>query len=475
MSRRAASVAPTLIGGLAAVTTELTSDDTTDTTRNSLDTAEHPVEPGSAQRSNGTNGTQHANGRRRAAAATPATVDGQTEPTWRRRVGRAGLVYLFSRLCVMLGAAIVAAELGADKLKQQADFPDAPFVDPHYPQGIPSSALRTIMDVLTSWDGAWYLKIVRLGYPQHVQANVTFNVDDARAAFFPGYPSLVRIVDVILPGGDVLAALFVNFVLGFVAIWLVGLIARKLYDEAIAEKSMVLMALFPGSFVLSFAYSEALLITLAAACLWFLLERRWWWAGVFAALATMTRPNGLALVLACAVAAFLAIKRDRDWKSLIAVVLAPLGWIGFQLWLGVHSHEWGVWFRVQSEAWKEGTSFGWTALHRSVDAIAHPLSSPADLITAVSTVTMLVLLWMLWRYRLPWPIVAYIAGVLLLMLLPKTVTARPRFLYTAFPLLIPAAVYFHRRAKELWPYVVGACAAGIVGLTALYGVLGAIP
>ena len=58
---------------------------------------------------------------------------------------------------------------------------------------------------------------------------------------------------------------------------------------------------------------------------------------------------------------------------------------------------------------------------------------------------------------------AYIAGVLVLMLLPKTVTARPRFLYTAFPLLIPAAVYFHRRAREAWPYVDGACGAGIVG------------
>jgi len=97
------------------------------------------------------------------------------------------------------------------------------------------------------------------------------------------------------------------------------------------------------------------------------------------------------------------------------------------------------------------------------------------LFCAVFTATTLVLLWMLWKYHLPWPIVGYIAGVLLLMLLPKTVTARPRFLYTAFPLLIPAAVYFHRRGKELWPYVLSACAAGIVGLTALYGVLGAIP
>ena len=63
----------------------------------------------------------------------------------------------------------------------------------------------------------------------------------------------------------------------------------------------------------------------------------------------------------------------------------------------------------------------------------------------------------------------------LLMLLPSTVTARPRFIYTAFPMFIAAAVWFERDKRDWWPYVIGACSAGLVGLTALYGVLGAIP
>ena len=61
-------------------------------------------------------------------------------------------------------------------------------------------------------------------------------------------------------------------------------------------------AVFPGSFVLSFAYTEALLLVLAMACLWCLPTHRWVGAGVLAAFGTATRPNGLALVLACAVA-----------------------------------------------------------------------------------------------------------------------------------------------------------------------------
>ena len=72
--------------------------------------------------------------RHRATTATPAGPP--SRPGAGGSVGPA-LVYLFSRLCVLLGAAIVAAELGADRLKQQTDFPDAPFADPHYASGDP--------------------------------------------------------------------------------------------------------------------------------------------------------------------------------------------------------------------------------------------------------------------------------------------------------------------------------------------------
>ncbi len=395
---------------------------------------------------------------------------------WRGVVRKAGLVYLFSRLCVMVGAAIVAAELRADDNTVTANFPDAPFADPQYAsKAIPTSAVRPMLDVLTSWDGLWYLRIIRSGYPRSVQPNVTYDVSDARAAFFPAYPMLVRFVDRVLPGGDTTAALFTNFVLGAIAVLLVGVLARELFGIRVAERSMILMALFPGSFVLSFAYTEALLLALAAGCMWSLLKRQWVLAGVLAAIGTATRPNGIALIAACAIASFFAIRDRREWRSLVAPLLAPIGFIGFMLWIDAHTGERGVWFRVQTEAWGEGTSFGLTAIRRTLKAFTHPLTSPTNTITAVSVVTMVLLLWFLHKHRLPSYCNAYVAVVLLLMLLPSTVTARPRFLFTAFPLLIAAAVWFERDKRDWWPYVIGACSAGLVGLTALYGVLGAIP
>lgn len=409
----------------------------------------------------------------------PETASPPPSPMWHRALRKAGLVYLFSRVCVMIGAAIVATELRADVNQIKGSTTDvfpAVVADPHLAgHGIPSSAVSPMVDVLSSWDGVWYLRIVRDGYPRHVEPHVTYHVADARAAFFPAYPMLVRAVDTILPGGDTAAALAVNFVLGALAVLLLGVLARRLYGVEIAEKAMVLAAMFPGSFVLSFAYTEALLLVAAMACLWCLMDERWVAAGVCAAVGTATRPNGLALVLACAVGSIIAIRREREWRSLAAPVIAPLGFVVFQLWLGAHTGEAGVWFRVQSQAWGEGLSFGWTAVSKTFDAFIHPLTSPTNIVTAASVLATALLVWFAWHRRLPPVMVAYCVGVLGLMLLPNTVTARPRFLYTALPLFISAAAYLHTVRRDWWPYIIGACSAGLVGLTALYGVYGAIP
>ena len=334
-----------------------------------------------------------------------------------------------------------------------------------------------MLDVFTSWDGLWYLRIVRFGYPSFVPQNITYDDTEARLAFFPAFPHLVRIVDAVLPGGDTLAALILNLVLGAGFIVLVGLLARSWFGVSVAKRAMILCALFPGSFVLSFAYSEALLLFLAAACLYLLQKEHWLLAGIVALLATATRPNGIAVIAACAVAAFFAWRQTKSLKPFIAPLLSPIGFIGYQLWINNHANESQVWFRVQGEAWKEGASFGLTAIRRTLEAFTQPLTSPTDLITAASFVLTLFLLWLVSkRHPIPLPALAYSVVVIALMLLPATVTARPRFLFTAFPLFIAAAVWLdHPKRKEWWPYLVGLFMSGLTALTALYGVYGAIP
>jgi hypothetical protein len=195
------------------------------------------------------------------------------------------------------------------------------------------------------------------------------------------------------------------------------------------------------------------------------------------------------------VASVIAIRRSRDWMSLVAVVLSPLGFIGFQWYVDRTTGERGAWFRVQSEAWKEGTSFGATAVTNTLDFITHPFSSPTDALTAVSMAALIAMVWCAWKVRLALPLAAYSAVVVALMLIPETVTARPRFLLTAFPLLIAAAAWWSRHDDAVteraavdgttgdrltwshtgWDMAMVAGGAGIAVLTGLYAVFGAIP
>jgi hypothetical protein len=408
---------------------------------------------------------------------TAATERGPDEPddvvddsSWTRAVVVGLVVYLVSRLCVIAGTAVRAAQVTVDARADGEPDPGAGSV---------------ISGVLTSWDGRWYLELVRRGYPDAIPPNITYEQLEARAAFFPLYPWTVRLADAVLPGGDTFAALFVNFVLGAVSVVLVGLLARRLYTVGVAARSMTLYAIFPGSAILSFAYAEALLIVLAAACLILLVDERWLLAGLAAALATAARPNGIAVVAACVVASALAIRRSRQWWSLVAVLLAPIGFVFFQWFVDRSTGERGAWFRVQREAWSEGTSFGATAVTNTIEFFTSPLSSPTDALTALSMITLVAMGYCAWRVRLPWILVAYSAVVVALMLIPETVTARPRFLFTAFPLFIAVAAWWpertesdhHRASWEYlgWDATLVACGAGLAALTGLYAVFGVIP
>jgi hypothetical protein len=386
-------------------------------------------------------------------APEPRPAPEVTPYPWGRGLLWAGLAYLLSRAAVLAGAGAASA----------AEQPR------------PASGLGPIIEVLTSWDGLWYFEVVRTGYPRHIPPDVTFNDLEARAAFFPLYPRLVWALDKVLPGGDVIAGLALNFVLGAVFILLVGLMTRQLFGTKVATRAMVLTALFPGSFVLSFAYSEALMLVLVAGCLLLLMQRRWLLAGILAGLATASRPNAIAIVAACVAAAVVAIVERREWKSLLAPLLAPIGWISFQLFLAHQTGERDAWFRVQREAWEEGTSFGLRAVKDIGNAVAHPWNSPKAVLTLLCVAAMLFGLWAMWKRRLPLPVTVYTLGILALMLLPQTVTARPRFLFTAFPLLIAIAAIWPDGDDELWPLLTAACGAGLAAVTALYGVFGAIP
>jgi hypothetical protein len=394
----------------------------------------------------------------------PPTGDASPDVTrpidagWRRALWHGFAAYLLSRVLVLAGLSMAAAGRSGDETR-----------------------LASLSAVLRAWDGEWYLSVVRGGYPSHIPAGIDSagRWDEARVGFFPLYPSLVRTVDVILPGDALLAALAVGLVLGAVVVFLVGGLAREWFGTETARRAMILTALLPGSVVLTLVYSEGLLIALAAGCLLALHRRHWWLAGTLAALATATRPNGIALVAACAVAAMEAIRLRREWRALAAPLLAPLGLIAFHAYLRLHTGQDWVWFRVQAKVWEEHYTFGASTAWQVRNFVTQPGRSWEDLLATATVIAAIVLLGVAWRLRISWPAFAYSGVVLALMVLPSTVTARPRFLFTAFPLIIALAQWWPDEtsawARRGWRAFLAASALALVGVTVLYGGYDVVP
>jgi hypothetical protein len=186
-------------------------------------------------------------------------------------------------------------------------------------------------------------------------------------------------------------------------------------------------------------------------------------AGVAAALATATRPTAVALVAACVWAAAVAVHRRRDWRSLTAPLLAPVGGVAFLGYLRWHTGESGVWFRVQREGWNQTFDFGVNTAKVLWNFVLEPFGDARRLESMVLLGFALVALAVFLSRRWPGPVTVYTLVVVGLSVGTTIDIVRPRALLTAFPLFIGMARPA-RRAE--WLATLAVFAAGLVLLVA---------
>ncbi|MGW3493882.1 hypothetical protein [Streptomyces sp. NPDC001020] len=320
-----------------------------------------------------------------------------------------------------------------------------------------------------SWDSLWYLEIAAHGYGYS-----RYGVIGARSdlAFFPLYPGLIRAVTTLTPLDGSTAGLLVSWTAAVVAAYGIYLLGVRLYERAVATVLVLLWGLLPHSVVLSMAYTEPVLTAFAAWSLYAVLTRRWVWAGTLAALAGLTRPNGCAVAAAVLAAAVHAMWRRRGpgvtHRLWTGAALAPLGWVGYVLWVGRREGDpLGGYFTVQ-RLWGSRFDFGQGALRFVGHMLLHGtrlLFPMALMIVAVSVVLYALLL----VDRTPLPLSVY-SGVLLLITLGGAgfFESKPRFLLPAFPLLIVPAQALVRTARAR-PQHAAVVACALAGLSLTYG------
>ncbi|WP_405732973.1 hypothetical protein [Streptomyces sp. NBC_01537] len=316
------------------------------------------------------------------------------------------------------------------------------------------------------WDSLWYTRVAEGGY------GYTVHLADGRVhpdlAFFPLLPWLERAGAALTPLAPEDAGLLVGSVASLFAAWGLYAIGALLGGRRAGVLLAVLWAVLPVGIVQSMAYTESLFTALAAWSLYAVLTGRWVWAGSLAVLAGLTRPVGLAVVAAVWAGAAVAERRDR--RTLFAVLVSPLGWLGYVVWVGVRTGSPTGYLDIQAQ-WGNGFDGG-AAFGRF---IWKNLTGPVFL-AGVGLCAAVVLIGWLYarcvRQGQPLPLLVYGGAVVLLALAGSGYFgSKPRLLMPAFTLLLPAAVALARWRPARAVILLGpvALASAVYGAFWLHG------
>lgn len=380
------------------------------------------------------------------------------------------------------------------------------------------------LDGWYQWDAGWYYDIATRGYAYTPG-------QQSSIAFFPVYPMGVRGLGALL-GDDQVAGELLAVLAGAAAVLLFGRWVWTRLPRPAAVLAIAALMLYPYSLFLYGAMYADSVFLLTAIGAFMLLERRWYWAaGLVGALATASRPVGLAVTVGLVVRMLELLAEDRaraglapaavsahtvpsgpgpagagpsgvvpsgaassapdghaarpSWRDLVTavrdvgwrqsgVVVSVAGLIAWCVYLAVEFGNPLAWVDVESApGWDQGvgpkTWFKVTYLGTLIKGSSPRTSVLLTLQALVCLGAVLLMRWV-WR-RFGWGYTAYAAVVLLIPILgTKDFMGTGRYVLVAFPIFAAAGEYLasRRSAWVRWT-VLGVCAVFLVLLTSLFG------
>jgi hypothetical protein len=329
---------------------------------------------------------------------------------------------------------------------------------PHYL--VPFTGLEgALVGIWGRWDSLWYVEIANHGYTCY-----------GSTAFMPLYPLLIRGLGTLLGGNMLAAALVISSVAGYITFYLLYQLAQELTgSSAIAKATVLSLALFPTSFFLMAGYTEALFLALAIGS--YLAARRGCWlaAGALVALATLTRLQGIILLLPLGLELWLTHRNDlRRWQAWPALGIAPAALALYSLFIWQTQSLFPPWAPLSSARgpWHLQYAWPWQGIAQDMSALlAHP-----DLGTFISfklfdplTALLFALCTLIAFRRLNVPLAAFLAVMWFSSVIKVTsdgyTTSISRYMLALFPAFIILGMVISR-----WPRIARLGTALVSGL-----------
>ncbi|MBW4556579.1 MAG: hypothetical protein KME59_11665 [Trichormus sp. ATA11-4-KO1] len=220
-------------------------------------------------------------------------------------------------------------------------------IAPHLPS--PTNNIpRWGWELFDGWDSVHYRAIATSGY-EFVNDGKQHNI-----AFFPLFPLIIWVL-LRLGLPFEMAGILVNNLAFLGAIYCLYFWVKEHYGIRVAQWVTAVMSWCPMSMFTSVIYTEGLYLFLSTAALRAFDQQQYGWTTLWGAMATATRPTGIALIPAFAIAAW---KERRPPIAYIAGLATALGLLLFSLYCALRFHE-PLAFIAAQRGWRSSLGFDW--------------------------------------------------------------------------------------------------------------------
>lgn len=247
------------------------------------------------------------------------------------------------------------------------------------------------------WDTVHYLDIASQGY-----------FKEFLSVWPPLYPGLIRLLSA-TGMSSLLSAIFISNICALLVMILLFRISEEILPGS-GENVVLCLVIYPLAFFLVAAYTESVYLIFSLVSLWMAHKGRFVWAGILALLATLTRLQGVILVLPILFEGYrqtycLPNRRERIGVLAKTVCFASLPFLAvFGHALFVHfilNYAWP--WESLAKYWGQHTGFPWEGLIgnfttvlglRKITTPIVPLAQVIDLVMIIFAIISLILIWM---------------------------------------------------------------------------------
>ena len=294
-----------------------------------------------------------------------------------------------------------------------------------------------LLDVLGRWDAQHYLAIATVGY------------HGKDIAFFPLYPFLISQLGGMI-GDHFIAGVVISNLAFFVALaYLYALTKLEFGEHETAYHAIFYIAIFPTAIFFSAVYSESLFLALTVASVYYARRGNFITAGIIGALASLTRVEGVLLVLPIAYEVWRAWRERRGTtlaRGIVGLALVPAGIALFMGYLYALVGD-PLYFQKVQANWNRHLAPPWVSISNTIHELAiAPIASSNSInhvLELAFTLSFLALLVASFRQLRPsyaW----YFAASLLVPMSTASLMSMPRFDLVVFPAFMLLAVYGRR-------------------------------